>query len=344
MNPFESNNLGQALMEEEKTEKNLDEIPYEDFIFQVEEEILSEERNKNNNNVNYLTACLEDVKARKENFLNKMENEDRRLTAKVLFEIKEVVLKNLIEARKGNRSEEFRVGDSKWQQEIIFLINKIKDKPKELQMFWDEYKALFDYEEDTENGNKYMAGILAPLALQNILEEKYGFEIHYPKPEEDVKYSIDMIAEDPDKKSNFLIQVKTNREEIEKMIKRDLEKIRRPNKDGKTADQKEESGKEFIKVIPRFEFGNVDKKMDKNYQTFSKGCAKFMEKSERSFESDPKTTRGVYLYVPYVLNGDRLVDLTGNPKEKVWEVLVGEGLESKLDLPKRFNYDTILGK
>ena len=108
------------------------------------------------------------------------------MSAEALFGIEEMVVRNLIE-KIESRSEEFKIEDAKWQQEIIFYINKIKNKPEELKMFWDEYDTLFAYENDSQSGNKYKAGIMAPMALQNILQEKYGLKVAYSRPEEDVR-------------------------------------------------------------------------------------------------------------------------------------------------------------
>lgn len=349
MNKLESNS-GQAVMEESKNNQpaqikqfegsfNLDSIPFEDFIFQVEEAIFLEERNKNNDNVSYLEKCLEKMKEKKKIFLEEIESEERRFFAEVYFEIEEVVIKNLIERKIGDRSEEFRIEDAKWQLEIIFLINKIKNDPTKIRMFWDEYKTIFNYEDDIKSGNKYMAGILAPMALQNILTEKYGLEVTYPKPKEDVKYSVDMVAVDDKSRKIFLIQVKTDKEQIEKIIKRDLN----ASKNGLeiNSDANQGNGKELIKVIPRFEFGDGGGEMLEEYQIFSRGCLKYVENNRNLFENKQYETKGVYIYVPYVVGGEKLIDMNGIPHEKLWKILVAEKLETKLGLPKKFNYDNL---
>lgn len=357
MNNFESiGQAGQALMEEDAKKERpvrkdqadanqkLDDVAYEDFICRVEEEILLEERNKNNNNAGYLNKYLEKIVEKKEVFLSKIESEKRKLSAKVLFEIEEIVIKNLIENKTGIRSEEFRFGDSEWQQEIIFLINKNKDNPEELQIFWDEYKALFDYENEVENGNKYMAGVMAPLALQNILQEKYGMEVTYPKPKEDVKYSIDMVAVDEQNKLNFLIQVKTNKDQIEKMINKDLNAPRNSDNADAQPSQEPNKGKKLIKVINRHEFGNAGESMHKDYKLFSEGCSKYVESNRDFFKDKGYKTTGVYIYIPYVMKSEKLIGINGEPNDKLWQILVAEGLETKLGLPKKLNYDTIIRK
>lgn len=214
----------------------MDNIPYEDFISAVEDEILSEERDGNTDTF-YFRDYLKIVKNKKENFLTKIGNEGRRLSAEALFGVEEMVVKNLIEKAEG-RSEEFKIEDAKWQQEIIFYINKNKNNPEELKMFWDEYDTLFAYEDDNQSGKKYKAGIMAPLALQNILQEKYGLEVVYSKPEDDVRCSVDMVAVDRKNKLNFLIQVKTDIKKIEEMI----DKILNPQKNnqGKISDMEKE--------------------------------------------------------------------------------------------------------
>lgn len=355
MNKLESNGgVGQAVMEEEIKNNqpaqikqvegglNLDAIPFEDFISEVEKAIFSEERSGNNDNVSYLEKCLGKTKEKKENFLAKIESEERKFFAEAFFEIEEVVIKNLIESKTGNRSEEFRIGDTEWQQEIIFLINKIKNNPTELKLFWDEYKAIFDYEDDVKSGNKYMAGILAPMALQNILTEKYGLQVTYPKPKEDVKYSVDMVAVDEQNKLIFLIQVKTDKEQIEKLIKRDINTSR--NGQEKNTDSNQDARKELIKVIPRFEFGDRNGKMHEDYQIFSKGCSKYVENNRDLFKGKEYEVKGVYIYVPYVVGGDKLIDMNGMPHEKLWKILVALNLETKLGLPKKFNHDRVFKK
>lgn len=344
MKNFELNNQGgTAVMEEEipvndnKTEDTptLDNMPYEDFISEVENEILTEERDKTNGNINYLETWLDKIRKSKDVFLPQIKSEERRLCAKIFFEIQEVVLKNLIENKRGVRSEAFLIGDAEWQQEIIFLVNRLKDKPDELEAFWAQYKALFENEDDIEDGNIYKAGILATLALQNILTEKYGLEVNYPKPVEDVWYSIDMVANDRLKKNIFLIQIKTDKEEIEKIIKRDLNAKRNETN----------TEKKLIKTIPRFEFGDDKIEMHKDYKDFSKGCSKYVEKNRESFRANSGyTTKGVYIYVPYVINGDKHIDIDGTPDEMVWKILVAENLENELDLPNKYNYDNLLKK
>lgn len=341
MNSFESNNIEQATASEKIGELNkstmiLDQVPYEDFIFQAEEEILLEEIDKENKNVKYLKSCLTNIKARKENFLKNIETENRKLSASALFGIREVILKNLIYSQTENNEVGFKIEGSKWQQEIIFLINNIKNNHEELQIFWDEYKTLFDYEEDRKSGNKYMSGILAPLALQNILKEKYGVNVSYPKPEEDVKYSVDMVAGSED--MNFLIQVKTDKKAIDDMLERDFNASNRGIRLG------QEDGKEFIKVLPRYEFGKTDNEIDDDYKRFSNGCLNFVKNKNRIFEKENSETKGVYMYVPCFRNGKKIVGLNGVPDDEVWKILVAEGLESKLGLPKRFDYDSVLRK
>lgn len=344
MKNFESNNQGgTAVMEEEipiddnKTEDipTLDNMPYEDFISKVEDEILAEERDKTNTNVNYLEKWLDKIRKSKDAFLPQIKSEERRLCAKIFFEIEEVVLKNLIENKKGVRSEDFLIGDAEWQQEIIFLVNRLKNKPNELEEFWAQYEVLFKNEDDAKNGNIYKAGILATLALQNILIEEYGLEVNYPKPIEDVRYLIDMVVSDKSKKNIFLIQVKTDKEEIEKIIKRALD----------TRRKKTDTEKKLIKTIPRSEFGNDGIEMHEDYKKFSRGCSKYVENNRELFRDNiGYTTKGVYIYVPYVINGAKHIDIDGTPDKIVWDILVAGYLENELDLPKKHNYDTVSRK
>lgn len=343
MNKYELNNeAGTAVLELEKDsfKENLDDIPYEDFLYEVEKEILSEERNRENNNPNYLNDYLERIKERKENFLTKIKSEKRKLAAEILFEIEEVVIKNILEDKSGNRSLEFRIGDSEWQQEIISFVNENKDNLKELEMFLAEYKTLFEFEDDEESGNKYMAGIMAPLALQNIFEEKYSLEVSYPKPKEDVKYGIDMIATDRENNQVFLIQVKTNRNQIEKIIDKTLNKKRKEDE----YEIKDKYEKKLVKVIPRFEFGDKNREMDKDYNDFSEGCLKYVNHNRDFFSGKGYETKGVYMYVPYVVRGEKFIGIDGTPTEKLWKILVAEGLEKKLGLPNKLDYGSVLKK
>ena len=167
------------------------------------------------------------------------------------------------------------------------------------------------------------------------MTDKYGLEVNYPKPVEDVKYSIDIVAYNELRKIIFLIQVKTDKTLIEEIIKRDLN----------TKRHKTETEKKLIKTIPRFEFGDDKIEMHKDYKDFSRGCSKYVEKNRELFKSNNGyTTKGVYIYVPYVINGDKHINLDGTPDEKVWEILVAENLESELDLPKKYNYDNLFKK
>jgi len=342
MNKYELNNqAGVATMEEPPAQNELsgvnsemDNIPPEDFIFAVEDEILSEERNKNNTNISYLTNYLEMIRNKKENFLTKIGNEKRRLLAKSFFEIEEMIVRGLIEDMVGSRSKEFKIEDSEWQQEIISFINKIKNNPEELKMFWDEYDALFDYEGDKKSANEYRAGIMAPLALQNLLQEKYGLKISYSEPKEDVECSVDMTAVDGQNKKFFLIQVKTDKELIEKIIKKDLR--------GESDKGNHKNEKELIKVIPRFEFGNENAGMNKDYLNFSKGCSRYVENNRKLFQDKGYDVKGVYIYVPYNIGGEKLIEINGAPSYKLWKILVAEHLETKLNLPNKFDYGSVL--
>lgn len=344
MNKYELNNSsGVALMEEQLVRNeqsvvdlDMDNIPYEDFISAVEDEILSEERDKNADTF-YLRDYLKIVKNKKENFLTKIGNEGRRLSAEALFGIEEMVVKNLIEKAEG-RSEEFKIEDAKWQQEIIFYINKNKNNPEELKMFWDEYDALFAYEDDNQSGNKYKAGIMAPLALQNILQEKYGLEVTYSKPEDDVRCSVDMVAVDRQNKLKFLIQVKTDIKKIEEMIDR----ILNPEKNDQEKISDLEKEKKLIEIVERSEFGKLNENTHEDYQKFSNGCSRYAEKYKEFLNDGSYKTIGVYLYVPYVVRGERFIGIDGTPIGKMWQVLVGGELETKLGLPNKFDYDTVL--
>lgn len=350
MNKYELNNqAGVALMEELPAQDEqsdivleMDNIPYADLISAVEDKILSEERNKKNKNISYLTNYLEMIRDKKESFLKNIGSEKRKLLAKSFFEIEEMIVRGLIEDRVGSRSKEFKIEDSEWQQEIISLINKIKNNPEELKMFWDEFDALFDYEEneddedDEKSANKYRAGIMAPLALQNILEEKYGLKVVYSKPIEDVECLVDMTAFDELGKNILLIQVKTDKELIEKIIKKDLRGESREGNDEK----------ELIKIIPRFEFGNNNDEMHKDYENFSKGCSRYVANNRDFFQGKGKgyEVKGVYIYVPYIIRGKKLIGMDGTPDYKLWEILVAEHLETKLDLPNKFDYGSVLRK
>lgn len=346
MNNYELNNLvGTASAEEIPTQKEqsatdsgMDNIPYEDFISIVEDEILSEEIDKYDTDVDNLKDYLKVIKKKKENFLIKIGDEDRKLSAEAFFGIEEIVVRNLIGKIEG-RSEEFKIEDAKWQQEIIFYINKNKDNPKKLEMFWDEYDALFAYENDNQSGNKYKAGIMAPIALQNILQEKYGLEVVYSKPEDDVRCSVDMIAIDRQNKLKFLIQVKTDIKKIEEM----LDKILNPEKNKKEENSKQEKEKDIIKITDRSEFGKPNKNIHKDYQKFSNGCSGYVEKYKEFLSGESHKTTGVYLYVPYVVKGERFIGIDGMPiNDRLWKVLVGGGLEKKLGLPNKFDYGSFL--
>lgn len=345
MNRYELNDsVGATLMEEQPVKDrqldadlDMDVMPYEDFISMVEDEVLSEERD-NNTDALYLRDYLKIIKNKKEIFLTKIRDESRRASVEAFFGIEEMVVKNLIEKVEG-RSEEFKIEDAKWQQEIIFYINKNKDNSKELKMFWDEYDTLFAYEDDSQSGKKYKAGIMAPLGLQNILQEKYGLEVVYSKPEDDVRCSVDMVAVDRKNKLNFLIQVKTDIKKIEEMIDKILNS--KKNNQEKISDTEKE--KKLIEIVERTEFGKQNKDMHEDYQKFSNGCSRYIEKYKGFLNDEGYKTTGVYLYVPCVIKGERAIGVDGTPSHELWTVLVGGGLEKKLNLPNIFNYDSVLG-
>lgn len=82
--------------------------------------------------------------------------------------------------------------------------------------------------------------------------------------------------------------------------------------------------------------------MHPDYQKFSNGCSRYVEKYKGFLNDGSYKTTGVYLYVPYVVKGERFIGIDGAPIGKMWQALVGGGLETKLGLPNKFNYDNVL--
>ncbi len=127
--------------------------------------------------------------------------------AEILFGIEEVTIEGIIERIKNKRINEYRINWARWQQHIMSYIDSIKNNSERVRMFWEEYDVLFKYDEKLNaeiDGKKYKAGILSSLALQNILSDKYGMEIIYPDPQDDVECQVDMIALDRKMKTNIL--------------------------------------------------------------------------------------------------------------------------------------------
>ncbi|MEK7070317.1 MAG: hypothetical protein AAB966_00765, partial [Patescibacteria group bacterium] len=153
-------------------------------------------------------------------------------------------------------------------------------------------------------------------------------------PEDDVKKSIDMIAVDNEKRINMLIQVKgdaMNKRELKEMVESKIKS------DAKINGEREE--KELIYIIPENKFSRIDTSIkDNKINEFSGGCANYMDEQGKTLKEDGFKTIGIYIYVPSLVDGERWIEINGQPHPKLTK-LISDLLDLKMadtDIAKKY--------
>lgn len=313
------------LLEDEPIE-NLDSVSYPNLLSKIEEEIISLREEREDSDEDYRAKIL----SRKEEFLGKLKDPNRIHLAGILFGIEELILRDKMAQKNGKRVESMKIEDVKFQQETAFFIKNNKNDFILLEYYWNLYDNLFKVENNKTiaRGETLKHGILAPIALKNILEDKYNkgkegsrMDFIYTTPEDDVRKSIDMIAIDKKSKINMLIQVKgdvMNREELEGMVKPKI----KSGGNGKTNGSGEE--KDLIYIIPESKFSKLDTSIeDKKIREFNGGCATYMNERSKIMKEDEFKTLGIYIYVPSMVGGEKWIEINGQPHPKLAKLISG---------------------
>lgn len=313
--------------------KNLDSVSYPNFLREVENEIFSLREEVGEDNEDYRANIF----SRKEKFLERLTDQNKIHLANILFGVEELILRNKTTVKNGVRDKNMKIEDVKFQQETAFFIEDNKKDFNLLEDYWDLYDDLFKVENNKTvvAGETLKHGILAPMALKNILDNKYNkndknknrMDFVYSTPEDDVKRSIDMIVIDKERKINMLIQVKgdaMNKKELEAMVKSKI----KSNENGKIKENEEK--KDLIYIIPENKFSKRDTSIkDEKINEFNSGCADYMEEHGRILRDEGFKTIGVYIYVPSVVEGERWIEINGQPHPRLTK-LISDLLDIKL--------------
>ncbi|MCK6462217.1 MAG: hypothetical protein L6Q29_00085 [Candidatus Pacebacteria bacterium] len=311
--------------------ESLDIMPFEDFIAEIEEKIfeLDEKTDRGENHSDFLDNF---VKERKK-IIDTITDKKRKNLAAGLFGAHEILIKDAVERENGARSEALKIMDAEWQQEIIHFIGGNPPR-EELEAFWAEYDALFDYygKPEAARGEKLKSGILGTLAVEKFLKSR-GFDVHYPTAEADVRDMVDLLAYDEKNKNNFLIQIKVRNKKVKEMAQ-----------NGGALDiyedipyfdfEKEEIAKVFGEE--HFKTANAEIKEGNDYDKFKAGCFRYVKENQKYFNQAGQKgyrTNGMYLHAPYSAKGKRLIDIDGEPSEDFASILIIAGkVEQKLGI------------
>ena len=322
--------------------ENFDSIPYSLLMHKIEKEIMSLREEKGGDE-DYRAKIL----SKKGEFLEKMKDENRINLTNVLFGVEELILRDKIAEQKGKKSEKLRIEDVKFQQKVAYFLEENENNFNLLEDYWDLYDDLFRVENNKTivRGETLKHGILAPIALKNIMDKKYNkdnkgdnqknaMDFIYSTPEDDVKKSIDMIAVDNEKRINMLIQVKgdaMNKRELKEMVESKIKS------DAKINGEREE--KELIYIIPENKFSRIDTSIkDNKINEFSGGCANYMDEQGKTLKEDGFKTIGIYIYVPSLVDGERWIEINGQPHPKLTK-LISDLLDLKMadtDIAKKY--------
>ena len=322
------------LLEDEPIE-NLDSVSYPNLLRKIEEEISSLREERGDGDEDYHVKIL----SRKEEFLRKLTDQNRIHLADILFGTEELILRDKKAQENGKKAESVKIEDVKFQQEVAYFIENNEGDFNLIEDYWDLYDELFKVEHNKTivRGETLKHGILAPIALKNILDSKYNknkdgkkknrMDFTYSTPKDDVKRSIDMIAIDKESKINMLIQVKgdaMNKKELAAMVRSKIKFSGNP----KINENEEE--KDLIYVITENKFSKRDTSIkDEKVNEFNGGCADYMDEHGKILKEGGFKTIGVYIYVPSMVDGERWIEINGQPHPKLTK-LISDLLDIKL--------------
>lgn len=320
---FDDNSKGGIILEEEPKKsdfENFDSIPYPLLIHKIEKEIMSLREESGGSDEDYREKIL----SRKEEFLEKLKDENRIHLANILFGAEELILRDKIENKNGKRTVSMIIEDVKFQQEMAYFVTGNENDSNLLEDYWDLYDDLFKVNgnDTVAKGEKIKHGVLAPIALRNILDKKYNkdqtnnrLDIIYSTPEDDAMKSIDMIAVDNERKINLLIQVKGDAMSWGELDERVKLKI----KSNGGVNNKEEN-KDLIYIFNEKDFADDDtsiKEKGEKLNKFNSGCAGYMKEHGEILREKGFKTLGVFIYIPSVVEGQPMIGVNGEPDEKL---------------------------
>lgn len=334
---IDNNSKGGVVLEEEPKKsdfENFDSIPYPLLIHKIEKEIMSLREERGESDEDYREKIL----SRKEEFLEKLKDENRIHLANILFGAEELILRDKIENKNGKRTISMIIEDVKFQQEMAYFVTDNENDSNLLEDYWDLYDDLFKVngKDTVAKGGKIKHGVLAPIALKNILDKKYNkdkiekrLDIIYSTPEDDAIRSIDMIAVDNERKINLLIQVKGDAMSLKELDERVKSKI----KFNGEVNNKEDS-KDLIYIFDEKDFADDDtsikgKKGGEKLNKFNSGCASYLKENGDVLKVKGFKTLGVYIFVPSVVEDEPVIDINGQPDERL-DKFISEFLDMKI--------------
>lgn len=326
---FDNNSKGGIILEEEPKKsdfENFDSIPYPLLIHKIEKGIMSLREERGESDEDYREKIL----SRKEDFVRKLKGENRIHLANILFGAEELILRDKIEKENGKRTVSMIIEDVKFQQEMAYFVTNNENDSNLLEDYWDLYNDLFKVNgnDTVAKGEKIKHGVLAPIALKNILDKKYNkdkiekrLDIIYSTPEDDAMRSIDMIVVDNERKINLLIQVKGDA-----MSLRELDERVKPKIKSNSGNNKMEDSKDLIYVFGEKDFADDDtsikeKKGGEKLNKFNSGCASYIKENGDVLREKGFKTLGVYIFVPSVVEDEPMIDINGQPDERLDEFI-----------------------
>lgn len=326
---FDKNNKeGGVLLEDEPKKsdsENFDSIPYSLLIHKIEKEIMSLREQIGESDEGYRERIL----SRKGEFVEKLKDENRIHLANILFGVEDLISRDKISQTKEKKNESFRIEDVKFQQEIAYFLEENENDFNLLEDYWAVYDDLFKVGRNKTIviGETLKHGILAPVALKNILDKKYNqnkdnknrMDFIYSTPKDDIEKKIDMIVVDNENKINMLIQVKGDA-----MNKRELEEMIKPKIKTRNRENSSEEEKDLIYLIPENKFSKRDTSIkDEKINEFNGGCASYMNEHGDLLREEGYKTIGIYIYVPSMVDGERMIEINGQPHPKLTKLISG---------------------
>lgn len=303
--------------------ENLDLISYPLLIHRIEKEIMSLREERGESDEDYREKIL----SRKGEFLEKLKDENRIHLANILFGAEELILRDKIENKNGKRTGSMIIEDVKFQQEMAYFVTDNENDSNLLEDYWDLYDDLFKVNGNNTvvKGEKLKHGVLAPIAMKNILDNKYNkdkadgrLDIIYSTPEDDAIKSIDMIAVDNERKINMLIQIKGDAMSWEEFEERVKPKNKSNNNERISHKDQEQEDRDLIYIINEKDFADADTSIKyKKLEKFNSGCASYMKEHGEILREKGFKTLGVFIYVPSIVDGQSMINMKGQPDEKL---------------------------
>lgn len=291
-----------------------DNLPFEDFLDALENELASAEKEDGETNEHYLN----EIKERKKFFLENLKNEKNKDAAGVMFDIQEYVNQFNFGLEKGELP--IKLKGSELQRDSADFIFKNENK-EELAEFWRIYDKFFKLggKDVTKNGEGMKNAILSMVGLKKILTKNYIAEVFFTEPDVDVFNSIDMVArmdvKNDEKRKVLFFQVKSLNGEKISNVK--WEKFDSDNLEWNT-------------------------KFEEKENNFKKGCAKYLDDKAGIFNKIGKENiSAVFVRLPIKYNGKASVGIDGEPHQALEKFIVEKIDGDNPNLAKINKYDIL---